>query len=167
VVESDNIDAARWRKILWSPFPCISSEPHLKSVNRNASLSTMCTLTRCNIATMMKESTSAATVENLRAIMAEVKTPTSYIIFMTLIKFELQVLTVARHLGIASPELTEDVAEAIINNTQEQYGYQNPKPSQFRPSMLVDLENGRPLEVEAIVGGIIRAARSVDVAVPR
>jgi 2-dehydropantoate 2-reductase len=77
------------------------------------------------------------------------------------------VLQVAHRSGITSPELTDAVAESIIQDTKDRCGHSNPEPSQFRPSMLVDLENSRPLEVEVIVGGIMRAAEAVDVKTPR
>ncbi|KZP27115.1 hypothetical protein FIBSPDRAFT_818726 [Athelia psychrophila] len=35
------------------------------------------------------------------------------------------------------------------------------------PSMLLDAENGRPMEVEVIVGEVVRMAKRVGVAVPR
>lgn len=59
----------------------------------------------------------------------------------------------------ASAVLHDRVAEDIIRN-------ENPK-STFRPSMLVDLEAGRPMEVEAIVGGILKRARAHNIDVPR
>ena len=37
----------------------------------------------------------------------------------------------------------------------------------FKPSMLVDLEEGRPMEVEPIVGNIVKTAKSVGIDVPR
>jgi 2-dehydropantoate 2-reductase len=41
------------------------------------------------------------------------------------------------------------------------------KARSFKPSMLVDLEAGRPIEVEVIVGDVVRTAAEVDVSVPR
>jgi hypothetical protein len=77
VTETSNIEAARWKKVLWSVlrlrFIIHFKRRRLILPHRNASLSTMCTLTRCNVATLMKESTADATVTNVRAIMAEVR----------------------------------------------------------------------------------------------
>ena len=59
----------------------------------------------------------------------------------------------------ASAVLHQRVAEDIIN-------HENPA-STFKPSMLVDLEAGRPIELEAIVGGILKRARANHIDVPR
>lgn len=73
----------------------------------------------------------------------------------------LEVLTVARDVvtkeGAAS--LPDSVALTIIQN-------ENPQ-SVFKPSMLADLEAGRPMEVEAIIGGIVRKARASGKSTPR
>jgi 2-dehydropantoate 2-reductase len=37
----------------------------------------------------------------------------------------------------------------------------------FKPSMLVDLEAGRPMEVEGIVGAVVKQAKEVGIPVPR
>jgi 2-dehydropantoate 2-reductase len=36
----------------------------------------------------------------------------------------------------------------------------------YKTSMLLDFENGRPMEVEAILGNAVRIARSLSVSVP-
>jgi 2-dehydropantoate 2-reductase len=36
----------------------------------------------------------------------------------------------------------------------------------YKTSMLLDFENSRPMEVEAILGNAVRIARSLEVAVP-
>lgn len=41
-----------------------------------------------------------------------------------------------------------------------------PKPSSHHPSMLVDMENGRPMEVEHIVGELVRMGHECGVPVP-
>jgi 2-dehydropantoate 2-reductase len=46
--------------------------------------------------------------------------------------------------------------------------YDDPsKGKPFKPSMLVDLETGRPMEIEGIVGAVVRQAREVGIPVPR
>lgn len=40
-------------------------------------------------------------------------------------------------------------------------------PNPYRPSMLVDLDYGRPMEVEVIVGNVVRKARELGVQVPQ
>jgi 2-dehydropantoate 2-reductase len=69
-----------------------------------------------------------------------------------------EVILVARTSGIHTGTLLEDEAVAIIQRT---------KPSDFKPSMLVDLEAGRPIEVEVILGEVVRKAAEVGVPVPR
>ena len=108
--------------------------------NRNASFSTVCTLTRATVGEVLAVPEARA---SLIAIMSDV-------------------LAVARAClppseSVASA-LPETVADDIVNN-------ENPL-SVFKPSMLVDLEAGRPIEVEAIVGGIIRRAKAKQVSVP-
>ncbi len=55
--------------------------------------------------------------------------------------------------------LPDTVATEVFNS-------ENPA-STFKPSMLVDLEAGRPMEVEAIVGGILKRARQAGMSTPR
>ncbi|KAJ3554861.1 hypothetical protein NM688_g2886 [Phlebia brevispora] len=105
----------------------------------NASFSTLCTLSRTRVCDVL------AVPQSRQA----------------LVDIMLEVLSVAR---ACLPEdgaalLPDSVAQDVINN-------ENPK-SVFKPSMLVDLEAGRPIEVEAIVGGIVKRAKEVGVNIPR
>jgi 2-dehydropantoate 2-reductase len=54
--------------------------------------------------------------------------------------------------------LAPDVVEQNIQGTRVM------KP--YKTSMLLDFENGRPMEVEAILGNAVRIARSLDVPIP-
>lgn len=74
-----------------------------------------------------------------------------------------EVLTVARASLAPSPAVDEMLSDAVIDLILTN---ENPK-SIFRPSMLVDLDCGRPMEVEAIVGGVLRRARAQGVATPK
>ena len=69
-----------------------------------------------------------------------------------------EVTLIARTSGIHTGTLLEDEAIDIIRRT---------KPKDFKPSMLVDLEANRPIEVEVILGEIVRKAAEVGVPVPR
>ena len=40
-------------------------------------------------------------------------------------------------------------------------------PVHFKPSMQVDLESGRPIEVQGIVGGVVKRGRTAGVSSPR
>jgi 2-dehydropantoate 2-reductase len=65
-------------------------------------------------------------------------------------------VAVATAHGIAlSPALPEEII--AIGNSQ---------PPQYKPSMLVDLEHGRRLEVEALNGALVRLGRAAGVATP-
>ncbi|KAI0087052.1 ketopantoate reductase PanE/ApbA C terminal-domain-containing protein [Irpex rosettiformis] len=107
----------------------------------NASFSTVCTLTRARVGDVLAVPEARA---SLREIMEEV-------------------LLVARAClpndGFVKSILHATVAQDVVNN-------ENPA-SVFKPSMFVDLESGRPIEVEAIVGGILRRAREKGIATPR
>lgn len=73
----------------------------------------------------------------------------------------LEVLSVPHKL-LAKKEvelLPDTLADTIIEN-------ENPD-STFKPSMLVDLEAARPMEVEVIVGSIVRRARDAGIEVPK
>jgi 2-dehydropantoate 2-reductase len=78
-----------------------------------------------------------------------------------------EVLATAEAAGISAPNLNDEAIETIVGDALANYGPQASSPSAFRPSMLVDLEAGRPIEVEAIVGGIVQTARSKGVATPQ
>lgn len=69
-----------------------------------------------------------------------------------------EIILVARTSGIHTDALLEDEAVDIVRRT---------KPIDFKPSMLVDLEANRPIEVEVILGEIVRKAAEVGDPVPR
>lgn len=69
-----------------------------------------------------------------------------------------EIILVARTGGIHTGTLLEDEAIDIMRRA---------KPIDYKPSMLVDLEANRPIEVEVILGEIIRKAAEVGVPVPR
>jgi 2-dehydropantoate 2-reductase len=67
-----------------------------------------------------------------------------------------EAISVAQVSGIDLPlELVEEIL-AEHENT----------PSHYKPSMLVDLENGKPLELEAIIGVIARLGKAYNVPTP-
>ncbi|KAI8978698.1 ketopantoate reductase PanE/ApbA C terminal-domain-containing protein [Trametes punicea] len=107
----------------------------------NASFSTLCTLTRCHVGDVLALETSRAA---LRDIMSEV-------------------LSVARACLPPSASREEILSDMVVDQIIE---HENPQ-SVFRPSMLVDLDNGRPMEVEAIIGGVRRRAKAKAVATPK
>lgn len=68
------------------------------------------------------------------------------------------------------PTTLDEAIDLIIDDAIMQYGdadgTQAPR-SDFKPSMLIDLEAGRPIEVEAIVGSIVRTSRALGLLTPR
>lgn len=91
----------------------------------------------------------------MRELLAE---PNVELVNATMKEIMGEVVLVARTSGIHTGTLLEDEAADIIRRT---------KPSDFKPSMLVDLEANRPIEVEVIVGEVVRKAAEVGVPVPR
>lgn len=139
--EPAEIDVARWRKVLW----CVARSRFADFVHdisrRNASFSTICTLTRATVGEVLAIPESRAA---LLDIMSEV-------------------LSVAHAClpgnASAAAILHATVGQDIVNNEN--------RASVFKPSMLQDLEAKRPMEVEAIVGGIIKRAKAKGIDVPR
>ncbi|KAF7982813.1 hypothetical protein HWV62_25747 [Athelia sp. TMB] len=77
-----------------------------------------------------------------------------------------EVVAVARAMGI--PDSQAGIPHSIIDFTmQDTLNNHVKETSTHRPSMLLDAEKGRPIEVEAIVGEVVRMARKGDVDVPR
>ncbi|KAH9851721.1 ketopantoate reductase PanE/ApbA C terminal-domain-containing protein [Lenzites betulinus] len=107
----------------------------------NASFSTLCTLTRSAVGETLNVRSSRAA---LKDIMREV-------------------LSVAHASLPPSPLVQEVLSDRVVEDIIE---HEDPK-STFRPSMLVDLDHGRPMEVEAIVGGVLRRATAKNVPTPR
>ncbi|EIN10979.1 6-phosphogluconate dehydrogenase C-terminal domain-like protein [Punctularia strigosozonata HHB-11173 SS5] len=130
---TNDINFQRWRKVLW-----------------NACFSTLCTMSRGSMADIMSSSVEAyrTTIPAVREIMREV-------------------ISVAYAYGGVRPGSLDAAPDAIIADAIQQYadfdllrpsaGKVREAPSSFRPSMLVDLEAGRPIEVEVIVGNVLRA----------
>jgi 2-dehydropantoate 2-reductase len=106
---------------------------------RNAAYSSLCTVSRATVGELLAE----LSVELVNATIKEIMD---------------EVILVARTSGIHTGRLLEDEAVDIIRRT---------KPSDFKPSMLVDLEAERPIEVEVILGEVVRKAAEVGAPVPR
>ncbi|KAI0822072.1 ketopantoate reductase PanE/ApbA C terminal-domain-containing protein [Trametes gibbosa] len=107
----------------------------------NVSFSTLCTLTRAAVGeTLAVESSRTA----LKDLMHEV-------------------LSVARAFLPPSSSVQELLSDQVVEDIVKD---ENPN-SKFRPSMLVDLDYGRPMEVEAIVGGVLRRAKAKNVLTPK
>jgi 2-dehydropantoate 2-reductase len=92
---------------------------------------------------------------SLRELLAE---PLVELVNATVNGIMSEVILVARTSGIHTGTLLEDEAVDVIRRTT---------PTDFKPSMLVDLEANRPIEVEVILGEIVRKAAEVGVPAPR
>lgn len=99
----------------------------------------MCTVSRANVRELLAEPNVELVIANVKEIMGEI-------------------ILVARTSGIHAGTILQEEAINIIRRT---------KPKDFKPSMLVDLEANRPIEVEVILGDIVRKAAEVAVQVPR
>lgn len=81
----------------------------------------------------------------------------------------LEVLATARSCGMGEdvlPAAKVDQSVEITYNSRPA-GSTNSVGRGFKPSILVDLEAGRPMEVQAIIGNVIRLARKNGVDTPR
>jgi len=131
-----NIDAERWRKVLW-----------------NVAYSTLCTLSKASVPEILDPAVSSATAPVIRGLMQEV-------------------VKVARAAGIDETLLPDSAVDDTIKFTDLEYDpviaqQENRVPPKYRPSMLVDYDFSRPMEVEVIVGNIQRRARELHVETPQ
>ncbi|CAE7228752.1 unnamed protein product [Rhizoctonia solani] len=82
----------------------------------------------------------------------------------TLKKVLTEAVSVARALGYSEHAVPSSLIESTIEDTG---GLHRPgQPSTHKPSMLVDMETRRPLEIEAIIGEVIRIGKERGVEVP-
>lgn len=75
-----------------------------------------------------------------------------------------QVVSVARALGLDESDLPMASIDEAIDLTLSEYGVAGPA---YRASMLVDFLAERPMEIEVIIGGVLRYAVSKQVSTPR
>lgn len=126
----------------------------------------MCTVTRSPVASILSSEMLPAMLPVLRELMREVRC----LLYLRDIlgRSALQVILVARAEGVTTSDLSDDAPDTILKNCLEQYSDScNANPSLFKPSMLVDLEAGRPIEAEPIVGSVVRAGHKHAVQTPR
>jgi len=105
---------------------------------RNAAYSSLCTVSRVTLEELLSEPHLEFVNATVREIMGEI-------------------VLVARASGISTTSLEDEAIDAMRRT----------KPSCFKPSMLLDLEANRPLEVEVILGEVVRKAVEIGVPVPR
>ncbi|TKY90514.1 hypothetical protein EX895_000512 [Sporisorium graminicola] len=135
----DDIEAIRWQKVLW-----------------NASWGGLSTLARQPVSALLTEDTLHYSVGVVRRIM-------------------LEIVYVARACGLTEqrfPMSSVDQALDITLSTSPVPAVHDPArggnlAAVFKPSILLDLENGRPMELEPIIGNIVSKARLHGVDTPR
>ena len=74
-----------------------------------------------------------------------------------------EVLAVGRAMGFDEEALPSSVVDATIEGTARIHVRPDAK---HKASMLLDLETGRPLEIEVVVGEVVKKARELNVNIP-
>ncbi|CAE6464598.1 unnamed protein product [Rhizoctonia solani] len=82
----------------------------------------------------------------------------------TLTKILTEAISVARALGYSEQAVPSSLIESTIEDTGALH--RPGEPSTHKPSMLVDMETKRPLEIEAIIGEVVRVGKEHGVDVP-
>jgi 2-dehydropantoate 2-reductase len=75
-----------------------------------------------------------------------------------------EAVDVARAVGYTEDVVPSSLIEWNIQDNETRNGLGT--TSTHRPSMLVDLESGKPLELEVVVGEVVRMGREKNVAIP-
>ncbi|KIJ55456.1 hypothetical protein M422DRAFT_63516 [Sphaerobolus stellatus SS14] len=117
----------------------------------NIGLSSFCTLSRSSLATLFSNKFLPVGVPVVRGLMKE-----------------------ALAIGLAEGhELTQADFQFNLDRAARLFGEESAKtsippftPEHFKPSMLVDLESGRPMEVEGIIGVVVRKGRAAGIECP-
>lgn len=135
----EDIEAVRWKKVLW-----------------NASWGSLSTLARLPVSHLLTEDTLHYSVGVVRRIM-------------------LEIIYVARACGLTEQRLPIASVDQALNITLatsdvagvKDEGIAGKLAADFKPSILLDLENARPMELEVIIGSVVRKAREEGVETPR
>ncbi|KAF8523351.1 6-phosphogluconate dehydrogenase C-terminal domain-like protein [Hysterangium stoloniferum] len=118
----------------------------------NISYSVYCTLSRASVATALTKKWEAITTRTTFGFMEEA-------------------VVIARAIGLDIPDSAiqyakessfKEYAESVAERADPPF-----TPVHFKPSMLVDLEAGRPMEIEGILGGVLKEGRKAGVVSPR
>ncbi|EGG07386.1 uncharacterized protein MELLADRAFT_35492, partial [Melampsora larici-populina 98AG31] len=147
----EHIQPARWAKNLW-----------------NAAFSTMCSLSRSPVSALIAPEVLPHTLPVVRRTMLEMIYVARALGYREIdlpakaVDDTIQ-LTISHYQGSQSQN-NEDVFE---EDEEEEEGKEETKHTTFKPSMLLDLENGRPMELEPIVGAVLDRARAKAIETPR
>jgi 2-dehydropantoate 2-reductase len=74
----------------------------------------------------------------------------------------LELEAVGRAMGFDENDLPPSAMDTLERTRKL---HQNPEET-FRPSMLIDIENGRPMELEVVLGHVVKVAKEHQVNVP-
>ena len=159
-----NIELVKYRKNFWLVQKTIPSlgnltfwgeKTDLISFCRNLGLATFATLTRHPLPSVFQDPSIEARI-----------TPTLHAVLK-------ETIAVGRALGFpdAPPDTAYDVNDYLpssaVEETVENTAVIHRRPdSNHVPSMLLDLKNGRPMEIEVVVGEVVRVAKEKGVDIP-
>ncbi|KAL2797927.1 6-phosphogluconate dehydrogenase [Aspergillus keveii] len=140
-----DIQIARWRKLIG-----------------NAAWSPICALARCRDLEFLAAQTAQATPSTSTSESAALTTTaTAQPLAREVVQRVMEeVVSVARAAGYAGEIGAADVEMQMARSAGRMW------PG-VEPSMLADVRAGRRMEVEAVLGGVVRVARAVGVEVPR
>jgi 2-dehydropantoate 2-reductase len=62
--------------------------------------------------------------------------------------------------------ISKAAGHLLVESEIQRLAYRLPNDCRYRPSMLLDLENGRPLELEVILGNMLKRAKELGVEAP-
>ncbi|MBW0488982.1 hypothetical protein O181_028697 [Austropuccinia psidii MF-1] len=154
----------------------------------NGTTSTMCALSRAAVATLVCPQILPHTLPVVRQTMLEIMHVARALGYR---ESELPVETIEESIQLAlqahqtkpsssttlpsldrafesvGTELARTQTARKCNDTQTHECDHSVGPEAFKPSMLIDLENDAPMELEPIIGGILTRARSKSIETPR
>ncbi|KAG0150180.1 hypothetical protein CROQUDRAFT_73247 [Cronartium quercuum f. sp. fusiforme G11] len=157
------IQPARWGKNLW-----------------NGSLSTMCALSRTPVSALLAPEVLPHTLPVIRRTMLEIiyvarglgyresDLPAQSVddtIQITILNYQAKKSSAVTE--DEQEELNDDVFEEEEEEEEESEAEKVDPFIDFKPSMLIDLELGRPMELEPILGAVLDRARSKAIETPR
>ncbi|KIJ55457.1 hypothetical protein M422DRAFT_63517 [Sphaerobolus stellatus SS14] len=118
----------------------------------NIGFSVFCTMARSSCATILSSKSAPVTLPIVRGTMEEA-------------------IEIGRANGLTIPETALKYnLDTAVTQFDEEYAKAAATPFtpvHYKPSMLVDLEAGRPIEVQGIVGGVVKVARQLGIPCPR
>ncbi|KDE03555.1 hypothetical protein MVLG_05983 [Microbotryum lychnidis-dioicae p1A1 Lamole] len=146
------IQAARWLKALW-----------------NSALSSLCTLSRSTVSALLAPEVLPFTLPVTRRTMLEVLyVARAWGYSEEAVPMKAIDDTLRMTIQLYAPQPTKNLGTAPTSDVVNEKADSSRRATQnFKPSMLLDIEYGRPCELEPIIGSILDRARARGVATPR